>query len=73
METYSGKLIRCPGCGGRDVRRSWPRGIWDRLILFGGWAPLRCRKCEHRFYRRVARAKEDEPKVPDGSGGAIRL
>jgi hypothetical protein len=36
-----------------DVRRSWPSGWRDQLMIRIGKPPLRCRACTHRFYRRM--------------------
>jgi transposase-like protein len=46
--------IRCPSCGGADVRHSLPRGLLDSLMMAFGKAPFRCRGCERRFHRHVA-------------------
>jgi hypothetical protein len=45
--------VRCPACEGLDVRRSYPAGWRDRLMIDFGLLPLRCRACGHRFYRRL--------------------
>jgi DNA-directed RNA polymerase subunit RPC12/RpoP len=46
--------LRCPNCGGADIRHSLRRGILDWLMNVFDKAPFRCRRCERRFYRRVA-------------------
>ena len=46
--------IRCPSCGGADIRHSLPRGLLDSLMMAFGKAPFRCRGCERRFHRHVA-------------------
>jgi len=46
-------VIRCPACGGLDVRRSYARGIFDAFMSIFHKAPFRCRGCSHRFYRYV--------------------
>jgi len=44
--------MRCPKCGGRDVRRSYSRHhIVDTFMLSFHRRPFRCRFCECRFYR----------------------
>jgi hypothetical protein len=45
--------VRCPECNGVDVRRSYPKGVRDALMIHLSKPPLRCRGCECRFYRRV--------------------
>jgi DNA-directed RNA polymerase subunit RPC12/RpoP len=57
MHTAEGK-IRCPSCGGVDVRRSLPRGLVDRFFLLFGKRPVRCRACEYRFYRSLPNLPE---------------
>ncbi|HTX34735.1 MAG TPA: hypothetical protein VME43_06935 [Bryobacteraceae bacterium] len=44
-------IIRCPSCGGSDIRRSLPRGPIDYVFMKLGKKPVRCRGCERRFYR----------------------
>ena len=43
--------LRCPSCGGADIRHSLPRGLLDSLMMAFGKEPFRCRRCERRFYR----------------------
>jgi hypothetical protein len=43
-------ILRCPRCGGRDVRRSTHRKPWDALMLVLRRVPQRCRGCQNRFY-----------------------
>jgi hypothetical protein len=50
----SPKPVRCPECNGVDVRRSYPKGLRDSLMMRLGKPPLRCRGCTYRFYRRLA-------------------
>ena len=45
--------VRCPECDGVDVRRSYPKGWRDTLMIRIGKPPLRCRGCEFRFYHRL--------------------
>jgi hypothetical protein len=45
--------VYCPNCDGVDVRRSYPKGLWDALMIRLGKPPLRCRGCTYRFYRRL--------------------
>jgi hypothetical protein len=42
--------VRCPGCHGFDLRRSYPDGIIDAIMIHLGRPPLRCRRCSYRFY-----------------------
>jgi hypothetical protein len=37
-----------------DVRRSYPKGVLDFFMLRIGKAPLRCRGCSRRFYKKLA-------------------
>ena len=46
--------VRCPECNGVDVRRSYPKGLLDSIMIRLGKPPLRCRGCTHRFYRRLS-------------------
>jgi hypothetical protein len=45
--------VRCPECTSVDVRRSYPKGWRDAVMIHIGIRPLRCRECEHRFYKRL--------------------
>ena len=61
--------MRCPSCGGADVRHSLQRGIVDSFMKAIGRTPYRCRRCERRFYRRVdatAREAETGPRGREG-------
>jgi len=58
-------ILRCPHCGGRDVRRSQQRGTWDSLMLVLRRVPQRCRGCQHRFYTYLSRAAEEAHKAVD--------
>ncbi|MFO0685505.1 MAG: hypothetical protein U0234_25825 [Sandaracinus sp.] len=40
----------CPGCGGRDVLPSTPRGL-ERWVAWLGIGPYTCRRCARRFVR----------------------
>jgi len=53
LKQFPGEIIRCPRCGRTDVRRSLPRGPIDHIFMKLGKVPLRCRGCEHRFFRAV--------------------
>jgi len=44
---------RCPRCGGSDVRKSLTRRLVDYIPHIFGFTALRCRRCRHRFYRRL--------------------
>ena len=50
-------IPRCPNCGGKDIRPSFAEGMRDSIMLFFQMTPFRCRACEKRFYRRVARTE----------------
>ena len=43
--------MRCPKCGGSDVRRSHSKLLADRIMEIFHKRPFRCRFCECRFYR----------------------
>jgi DNA-directed RNA polymerase subunit RPC12/RpoP len=51
--TTSDQPIRCPACGGKDIRSSYPAGWWDKVMYSLGKEPLRCRRCEKRFFHRL--------------------
>jgi hypothetical protein len=57
MTTPDG-IIRCPDCGGADVRRSYAHGLADTILMLLGKKPLRCRGCERRFYRSLGEGAE---------------
>jgi DNA-binding response OmpR family regulator len=42
--------VHCPRCLGSDVQLSRPHTEWDSVLLP---APIRCRSCATRFYKRV--------------------
>jgi DNA-directed RNA polymerase subunit RPC12/RpoP len=48
-----GKLLRCPKCGGQDVRPSYHRGIADDIMMILSMTGFRCRACGKRFFRRT--------------------
>jgi hypothetical protein len=50
LTAKSDDRIRCPSCGGPDVRHSLPRGILDSIMGVFHKTPFRCRRCERRFY-----------------------
>ncbi len=52
-EPESAKSIQCPKCRSYDVRRSYPKGLLDAFMTRRGSTPLRCRRCNYRFYRRL--------------------
>jgi transcriptional regulator NrdR family protein len=60
-------VMRCPACGGHDVRRSYSRGILDAFMVGFHKVPFRCRGCTHRFYRNIAPKTEDEPETKVGA------
>ena len=47
------KSVCCPKCGSYDVRRSYPKGLFDAFSIARGKPPLRCRRCNYRFYRKL--------------------
>src|SRR5471030_96810 len=60
LTTVSDSKLRCPGCGGPDVRRSQSRGMLDSIMKMARKSPFRCRGCSRRFYRR------DKPEPQSG-------
>ena len=50
-----------------DVRRSYPGGIRDDIMRAFGYAPLRCRGCQRRFFRRCADPAHDRDAPPGDS------
>jgi hypothetical protein len=49
------RILMCPKCDSRDVRRSaWGRSL-DNLIGFFGLTPFRCRSCRARFFMSTRR------------------
>jgi len=58
-------ILRCPRCGGRDVRRSQQRGAWDALMQALRRVPQRCRSCQHRFYTYLSRTADEDQEIAD--------
>jgi transposase-like protein len=54
-------MPKCPVCGGRNVRRSEPVGLEDKIRGMFHQSPFRCRSCQHRFYGRVAAVADPLP------------
>jgi DNA-binding response OmpR family regulator len=50
MQSDAVQLVHCPICLGSDVHLSRPHTAWDSVVLP---APIRCRSCATRFYKRV--------------------
>jgi hypothetical protein len=50
--------MKCPKCGGRNVRYSYLHTPAERLRSLAGIRPLRCRDCRERFEERIWRASE---------------
>jgi hypothetical protein len=65
LVTNDSRVIRCPNCGGRDIRPSLANGLWDALMKALGRAPMRCRQCQTRFHPRPPRKDEDEDEEED--------
>ncbi len=40
----------CPSCNSKEISRSRSRKFADRLMLWMGKHPYRCRECHKRFY-----------------------
>ena len=43
----------CPDCGGRKLRISRIRGIFERICTFFGVYPIKCSDCDSRFHSRI--------------------
>ena len=56
MQSDAVQLVHCPGCLASDVRLSRKRKAWDLVMRILRTTPLRCRKCDKRFYQRVGPA-----------------
>jgi hypothetical protein len=57
----SDEKLRCPSCGGVDVRHSQRRGLLDSLMSALHKEPYRCRFCQRRFYRPAVKPTQEEP------------
>ena len=53
MLSDTGQMIYCPRCKARDIRQSHQRKAWDSVMQLLLAAPLRCRGCGKRFYKRL--------------------
>jgi hypothetical protein len=63
MVSDTGQLICCPRCLARDIRASHRPKWWDLVMTFLLAAPLRCRVCGKRFYRRLSPAQSRSSSV----------
>jgi DNA-directed RNA polymerase subunit RPC12/RpoP len=57
--------IRCPECGGTDVRRSLSKRFFDHIPGIFSYSAMRCRSCRHRFYCRFDEEIEEEEGGPE--------
>jgi hypothetical protein len=71
MQISQEESMRCPSCGGVDVRKSLTRSLADAIPGVFGFAALRCRSCRRRFYRRLEslRAAAASQTTPPGAVG----
>jgi len=53
-------MVRCPSCGGHDVRRSHSQGMFDAFMSSFRKRPFRCRACGRRFYKYVPASGEPD-------------
>ena len=51
-------FYRCPNCGSKDTRKSYPRGLLDTIMIALNRSPYRCRRCHKRFIRKL-KTRED--------------
>lgn len=59
--------VGCPGCGSFDVRYSYTRNVWDKILdLLFSMDAFRCRSCRRRFHKFHAVDDADEPTVKPG-------
>jgi uncharacterized protein with PIN domain len=54
------ELVRCPKCGGADIRKSRRNTLVDSMMSIFSFSALRCRNCRNRFYRRLWEDAEEE-------------
>ena len=57
------ELVRCPKCGGFDVRKSRSNTWIDLWVSIFAFTALRCRSCRNRFYRRLWEEEEGKPEA----------
>jgi DNA-directed RNA polymerase subunit RPC12/RpoP len=55
--------VRCPGCGGPDIRSSQRGGILDNIMTMFRRSPYRCRNCRRRFF--ILDSSKPEPAVEE--------
>jgi len=60
-----GRDLTCPGCGRHSVRRSYPAGVLDSILITLSCPPYRCIACNRRFYRRDRSGSESERELPE--------
>ncbi|HTX39666.1 MAG TPA: hypothetical protein VME43_31835 [Bryobacteraceae bacterium] len=65
MKPNEETAIRCPRCGGADVRKSLTKHLLDYIPQIFGFTALRCRRCRHRFYRRLWEDGEEDEGTED--------
>ena len=53
MDSEDQESLRCPLCGSKDIRQSFPKPLIDSVMALLRFHPHRCRSCRHRFYRRL--------------------
>jgi hypothetical protein len=56
------RILICPNCGGKQIRRSRRAGIGETLLhLLFFTSPFRCRECYQRFFRPRLLFSAEEP------------
>jgi DNA-directed RNA polymerase subunit RPC12/RpoP len=63
--TEKSEVVRCPKCGGRDVRHSHTRRMWDSFMAAFHRVPMRCRMCKGRFFVYERPDDEEEDTAPE--------
>jgi hypothetical protein len=59
------RILICPKCGGKQIRRSRRNGIGETLLhLLFFTSPYRCRVCYKRFFRLRLLFSSGESTVP---------
>ena len=68
MRSDSVQLVRCPRCLGSDIDLSRPPAAGDSVLLP---APIRCRTCATRFYKRVSPTQLHRRPAPGRSHSSV--
>ena len=58
--------LQCPGCGAKAVMIMEVETLFDRLAWAAWCAPVLCRVCHAKFYRRVRKELEEIARAGSG-------